>query len=393
MGSGHAHGTDLDVPARTTRLLTIAAVAGAVVTLVGIAVLRVSPDDTTLGVPGTLAERIDAEVRSVDLADCPGQQDAPEGTGERCLEIVASPLEGPDRGRPQTIVLPDLPTSPDLDVGETIVLGYEPSAEQGFRYSFLDRQRKPVLAWLVVLFAIPVVVLGRSRGAAALVGLALSVVVLLTFILPSIIAGRPPVLVAIFGAAAIAYLALYLAHGFNPMTTVALLGALTSLGLTAALAHLFVVLTRLSGFASEEAILIQLSIGQLDASGLVLAGIVIGALGALDDVTVTQASAVWEISGANPTLSAGELYRSGLRVGRDHVASVVNTLLLAYAGAAMPLLVFFVVSQAGLADVANEEVVATEIVRTMVGSIGLVAAVPITTWLAARVAVIGRPRD
>jgi uncharacterized membrane protein len=199
------------------------------------------------------------------------------------------------------------------------------------------------------------------------------------------------VAVAIVGSAAIAYVALYLAHGFNPMTTVALLGALGSLGLTALLAQVFVGLSRLSGFASEEAILVKLSAAQIDASGLVLAGIVIGALGALDDVTVTQASAVWEISAANPNLTARELYRSGIRVGRDHVASVVNTLLLAYAGAAMPLLLFFVISDAAVLDAANEEVVATEIVRTLVGSIGLVCAVPITTWLAARVAALGRP--
>jgi uncharacterized membrane protein len=124
----------------------------------------------------------------------------------------------------------------------------------------------------------------------------------------------------------------------------------------------------------------------LDFQGLVLAGIVLGAMGALDDVTVTQASAVWELRTANPSLTPAQLYRAGLRIGRDHIASTVNTLVLAYSGAALPLLALFVLSDQSFSSLANSEAVATEIIRTLVGSIGLVAAVPLTTWLAARVA-------
>jgi uncharacterized membrane protein len=200
------------------------------------------------------------------------------------------------------------------------------------------------------------------------------------------------VLVAIIGSTVIAYLALFLAHGFQTMTCVALLGTLVALALTIALATVFTELTQLSGFATEDALLVDLGRSGLDIQGLVLAGMVIGALGALDDMTVTQASAVAELRAANPTMTRRALTRAGLRIGRDHVASTVNTLALAYAGAALPLLILFVLASQSLGTVANSEIVATEIVRTLVGSIGLVAAVPVTTWLAARVAGPGRTR-
>ena len=384
MGRGHSH-PELPISASTARTLTVLAVAGAVLTLAGMVALRPGSTGGVQAV-GSLGERYDAEVEEVDLGACPGQEDADPGAASDCLTITFRLLEGPDDGETTDVLLPsDSPTTPDFAVGEKIVLGYESQAEEGFRYSFVDRKREPVLIWLALLFGAAVVVLGRLRGLAALAGLVMSVLVLLRFVLPAIISGRTPVLVAIVGAAAIAYAALYLAHGFTPMTTVALLGTLGSLALTAVLAQLFVTLTRLSGFATEEAIIVKLSASSIDAAGLVLAGVVIGAMGALDDMTVTQASAVWELKAANPDIARGELYRAGLRIGRDHVASTVNTLLLAYAGASMPLLLFFVISRQPLVSVANEEVVATEIVRTLVGSIGLVASVPLTTWLAALV--------
>ena len=143
---------------------------------------------------------------------------------------------------------------------------------------------------------------------------------------------------------------------------------------------------RSKAVAGEEASFLTLFSEELDFRGLVLAGVVLGAMGALDDVTVTQASAVWELREADPSMRPRQLFQSGLRIGRDHIASTVNTLVLAYAGAALPLLALFVLSEQSLATFANSEAVATEIIRTLVGSIGLVAAVPLTTWLAAHVA-------
>jgi uncharacterized membrane protein len=167
------------------------------------------------------------------------------------------------------------------------------------------------------------------------------------------------------------------------MTTVALLGALGSLVLTAVLAWVFFELTAFSGAVSEEATYLPLLGSDIDVRGLLLGGVVIGALGALDDMTITQSSAVFELRAADPHMSGWNLYRSAMRIGREHVSSTVNTLLLAYAGASMPLLLLFVVSAQSLGTVANSEVMAVEIVRTLVGSIGLVASVPLTTGVAA----------
>ena len=185
---------------------------------------------------------------------------------------------------------------------------------------------------------------------------------------------------------AVAYLALYLANGIRPMTTVALLSTLASLAITVGLATLFTNLAHFTGAANEDALLVGLGTSAIDLKGLVLAGMVLGALGALDDITVTQASAVGELRTAQPELSRVDLYRSGLRIGRDHIASTVNTLALAYAGASLPLLLLFTLSGQSLGSVANGEIVAVEIVSVLVGSIGLVAAVPISTWFAALVA-------
>jgi uncharacterized membrane protein len=234
----------------------------------------------------------------------------------------------------------------------------------------------------MVLFAAVVVWLGRWRGTAALGGLIASIAILLLFILPAILDGRSPVLVAVVGSAAIAFVALYLAHGFNRMTTVALIGTVATLLLIALLSALVVAVSHFTGLVSEESSLLTF-FPNVDVGGLLLAGIVLGAAGAIDDVTVTQASAVWELRAVNPALEVRDLFSRGLRIGRDHIASMVNTLLLAYAGASLPLVVLFVLSQQSLGTVANSEVVAIEIVRTLVGSIGLVAAVPLTTWLAA----------
>jgi uncharacterized membrane protein len=291
----------------------------------------------------------------------------------------------PDKNHTTSIDFPDSPTTPDLHKGDDVVLSYEPRAEPGFQYQFADRQRRPVLLWLAVIFAVAVVALGRLRGLAALVGLAASIVVLLAFVLPAILDGRSPVLVAVFGASAIAYLALYLANGFNTRTTVAPLGTLAALALTVLLASVFTSLAQISGFASEEALLVKIGERGLDLSGVVLGGMVIGALGALDDMTVTQAAAVWELRSANPELPRRSIFRSAMRIGRAHVASTVNTLALAYAGAALPLLILFVQSRQSLGTVANSETVATEILAALVGSIGVVASVPLTTWLASRV--------
>ena len=285
--------------------------------------------------------------------------------------------------QPRTSVsleFPDEQGQPDLEVGESIFLAVVPFDDGTVDYQYADKDRRPILIGLAVLFAVAVVALGRLRGFAALIGLVLSVGILMGFIIPAILNGSDAVAVALIGGGAIALVSLYLAHGYTPLTHVAAIGAFSALALTTALSWVVVTLAGFSGLGEEESFYL-LDIPGINLSGLLLAGIV---LGTLDDVTVTQASAVWEVHKADPTLGSRDLYNSGLRVGRDHIASTVNTLLLAYAGASMPLLILFSLSNQELGSALSSEVIAVEIARTLVGSIGLVAAVPLTTWLGAR---------
>jgi uncharacterized membrane protein len=270
--------------------------------------------------------------------------------------------------------------------GDKVILGYTPEGPPDQQYHFADYERGPPLIFLTLLFAVVVVALSQWRGVLAMVGLAASLGLLIVFVLPAILAGSDPLAVSIVGGSAIMFVTLYLAHGFNARTTTAILGTLASLALTGVLALIFVEAARFTGFGSEEAVFLQVAAQQVNLQGLLLGGIIIGTLGVLDDVTVTQASAVWELRIANPAYSALDLYRSALRIGRAHIASTVNTLVLAYAGAALPLLILFTLSNRALGEVVTSEIVAEEIVRTLVGSVGLVASVPITTGLAALVA-------
>ena len=385
-----AHRSIEGVPVPARRILTTVAIVVGVATIVGMVALRPSGEDRpNLTGLGFASEVYSARVVTSSQEPCPGEAEG----GVLCRTATFELDEGPDRGRIVSQQFVGAAAAPALDPGDEVLLAHDPAAEEGFRYRFVDRQRTSTLLWLALLFAAAVVLLGRLRGLAALAGLAASLSVLVWFVLPAILDGRSPVLVAVVGAAAIAYLALYLAHGFTAMTTVALMGTLAALALTIALATVFVEVAQLTGFASEEATVVQVGAARIDLAGILLGGVVIGALGAIDDMTVTQASAVWELRAVNPLMSRPALVRSGLRIGRDHVASTVNTLALAYAGASLPVLLLLVLSRQSVGTVLSGEVLATEIVRTLVGSIGLVAAVPITTWLAALVAPSGTEVD
>jgi uncharacterized membrane protein len=203
------------------------------------------------------------------------------------------------------------------------------------------------------------------------------------FVVPAILDGSEPLAVAIIGSLAVMLVTISLAHGLGPKSLAAMLGTTVSLLLVAVLALVFTEITNLTGLASEEPALLQLEGIEVSFEGLLLAGMVIGALGVLDDVTVSQASTVLALRRANPELGFGELYRRALEVGRDHVSATVNTLVLAYAGASLPVLLIFGSGELGFVDAVNVELVAQEVVATLVGSIGLIAAVPITTALAA----------
>lgn len=272
-------------------------------------------------------------------------------------------------------------------VGDKVIVAHSLGVDGGDQFYVVDFVRRSPLYWLAALFAVIVVVIGRLKGLRALFVLALSFVVIFWFIIPQIVGGASPLMISIAGTFGILVLAIYLTEGFNRTSTIAVLSIFISLVITALLAVWFTALTKLTGFASEEAIyLIGLGEGDINIRGLLLAGIVIGALGVLDDVAVSQTAMVHELRHANPTLTNRELYRRAMRVGISHMGSMVNTLFFAYAGAALPLLILFSSSEINAPTFSqgiNSEMVATEIVRTMVGSIGLILAVPITTALAA----------
>ncbi len=387
-GHGHGH-SPAPAAGRPVRLLiAVLLVPCALAALVGLVLLRPvgGPPPPT---PTAAQQSINAQVVGARSTGC-----SRGSGGGGCVELTLRMEDGPLPGRELVQLVPVEPSTARFTVGDEIVVGWSGTnpLDPG-SYQVLDYQRSGALVWLAVLFAVAVLALGRWRGLAALVALLLSFMVLLLFVLPAIISGRDPLAVAVVGACVIMFVVLYLTHGVSARTSTAVLGTLASLGLIGGLSAGFSVAARLTGLDDQTAGLIAALGTGVDARGLLLAGVVIGALGVLDDVTVTQTSAVWELRRANPGLGARELFASAMRIGRDHVSSAVNTLVLAYAGASLPLLLLFSVSARSIGQVLTTQEVAAEVVRTLVGSIGLVASVPITTALAAVVASQERHPD
>jgi uncharacterized membrane protein len=283
------------------------------------------------------------------------------------------------------------PTGNTFRAGQRVRLSVLEQEGQPTFYNIRDLERTRPMLMLVALFVLAVVAFGRWQGVRSLIGLAVSFAVIVGFVIPAIMRGRGPVPVALVGAMAIMLVSLYLSHGIGRKTTAAVVGTGLALVLTAALTAGFVAATSLTGLASEDALNASFQAGGLSLRGLLLAGIILGGLGVLDDVTMSQASLVFELRRADPTASFGRLVTGALAVGRDHIAATVNTLFLAYAGASLPLLVLFTTGGDALGTVATAEAVAVEVVRTLCGSIGLIAAVPLTTLLAA--ALTGQRAD
>lgn len=268
--------------------------------------------------------------------------------------------------------------------GQSVVLSKGTSGEIT-QYQIQDHFRLPGVMLILFLFLATVLFFGRKKGLMSLVGLSLTIVVLVFFMIPAIASGMNPFLVSLGGAFVITLFSLYLAHGFQKRTTIALMSTLITLVIAAILATVFANLTSLTGSGSEDAFYLTFGeLAHIDLKGLLLGGIIIGALGVLDDITTAQSAAVEEIHKANTKLSRKELYKRGISVGNEHIASLVNTLVLAYAGASFPLLMLL--STDGIQPLwvtLNKEYMVEEIVRTLVGSAALIFAVPITTWLAA----------
>ncbi|MET9426265.1 MULTISPECIES: YibE/F family protein [unclassified Streptomyces] len=406
-GHAHSHGPAAPVSRHLRKVIAAVLIPFATAVVVGLAILWPggAPAHERTGVgfdrqteQGTVVrvERVDC--KDVNAAQVPptGDTTTPQGREAvnaqqgKCAKATVEVTTGEDKGRTFVeVVQPDSPRQ--LDEGQGVVVAYAPDAPRDLQYSVTDVDRRIPVALLAGVFALAVVAVGRMRGLMALTALALSFLVLTLFILPAILQGSNPLVVAVVGSSAIMLMALYLCHGLTARTSVAVLGTLISLLLIGLLGSAFIGWASLTGNTDDYTGLIHGLYPNIDMSGLLLAGVIIGSLGVLDDVTVTQTSAVWELHQADPSMGPRALYRAGIRIGRDHIASVVNTLVLAYAGAALPLLLLFSIAQSSVGTVANSEIVAQEIVRTLVGSIGLVASVPVTTALAALVVSADRP--
>lgn len=267
--------------------------------------------------------------------------------------------------------------------GDEVVLSLSLDLEGKKIIQITDYVRRTSLYILVAIFVVLTFVVAKVKGVASLLGMGFSFLVIFTIILPQIMAGRDPIFISILGSAIIIPVSFYLSHGLNRKTTVAILGTILALIITGILANIFVEAAHLSGFVTEEAGFLQVMTGGLvNIKGLLLAGIIIGALGVLDDVTVSQSAVVEQLSRAGEKFKEGELYSRAMNVGKDHISSMVNTLVLVYTGASLPLLLLFMNNPRPFGEVLNYEVIANEIIRTLTGSIGLILAVPITTFLA-----------
>jgi uncharacterized membrane protein len=323
--------------------------------------------------PGTTYP--DARIVSVEEFDCGLDPSAPPQT---CANAVLEILDGEGAGDFEQVELPPEVVAAGISEDDTLVLTRDAGAEGGPAYGFYDYERDLPIIVLAVAFAVVVGLVARLRGLASLVGLAFAFVVLLQFVLPGLLSEDSPTLVSLVGSAAIMFVVLYLAHGFSARTTTALVGTLFGLTLVAVMGSLAVSAARLTGLTTEETIQLQGFDPTLDFSGLVLAGIVVAGLGVLNDVTITQASAIWQLHEVSPDITWRELYRRGMTVGRDHIASTVYTIVFAYAGAALPALLLIEIYTRPLWTTVTSTL-AEEVVRTLVGAIALVLAVPVTT--------------
>jgi uncharacterized membrane protein len=328
--------------------------------------------------PGTTYPK--GRVTTIEPFDC----SVPGGGGQpaqqlTCATVVVEVLDGDGAGEFQELTLPAEVYAAGIAEGDVLVLTRDAAAEGAAAYNFYDYDRDVPMVALTVAFAVVTVAVARLRGLAALVGLAFAFFVMLQFLLPGLLGDSSPTLVSLVGSSAIMFVVLYLAHGFSARTTTALVGTLFGLALVSVLGAVSVETARLTGLTSEETVQLQTFDPTLDFSGLVLAGVVVAGLGVLNDVTITQASAIWQLHEVDPDMTWRELYRRGMAVGRDHIASTVYTIVFAYAGASLPLLMLFEVYAQPWDVVLTSSALAEEVIRTLVGSIALVLAVPVTT--------------
>ena len=330
------------------------------------------------------SEYVLAEVVGELNKDCVGIPQSPETNQVVTCEIYEANYES-SQGIQTTIEFEfdSTNTNYKLSEGSKVQLLRIPANEYDSEvFLFMDVDRTGLLIIVALIFSIITLIIGKLRGLGAIVGLISTFFVLLTFLLPSLLEGKDPLTIAVISSCGLVLFLLYIAHGISIRTSVAVLGTLFGIILTAILSTIVISFGNFSGISSDDDFLLS-GVTAIRLDGLLLAGIIFASVGVLNDVTVTQASSVWEIKNSNPKLSIFELFRSGMRIGRDHIASTVYTLLFTYTGAALPTLLLIFISDRPTQFILSSEAISQEIVRTLVGSIGLVLAVPITTILAA----------
>ena len=363
-----------------------------VATVIGLIALWPSGETKLSSVPGTESSTgasqafggasLPATVDSSSIVRCPGP------VAQECRQIRVTLRDGPDNGHATTITMGPTTSSPAVGAGDKIRVVHV-EAPPGARstnvqpYQFADFDRHGSLIWLAVGFALLVLVLARWRGLLALVGLGLSLLLVVKFLIPAILAGSSPFLVSLISALSVMFLMLALTSGVGVQSLAAALGIAASLLLASLLGLIYVHVAHLNGYTSELSTLLTNFNVHVSLEGIVIAGMVIGAVGVLADMAVTQASAVMALRRTSPSLTARQLYREAFTVGRDHLSATINTLVLAYVGASLPLLLVIHSAAVTTGDAINTQDIAEPIVATLVGSIGLIASVPLTTGLAA----------
>lgn len=336
--------------------------------------------------PGFIEETFEAKVMNV-LDE--RQITREDGSKSTLQKLKLEGLDGNWKGKEIIFdgIKRDTDTKSLYQEGDKVLVSYSKDFEGNEIFYVTDHVRKGGLYFLTIVFLTVILSIGRWRGFRAILGLAFSFFVIIKFIIPKILDGGDPLTVSLVYSFLIILIATYLVYGFNKKSSVSILGMSASIIITGILSIVFTKLCHLTGFAQEETMYIMnLTQGAINLQGLLLAGFIIGAIGVLDDLTISQVSTVQELHKLNPELSKREIYTRAMRVGIDHVSSMVNTLFLAYVGVSLPLLLLFTFKQPPFMtfeQVINHEIIATEIVRTLVGSIGLALAVPITTFLAA----------
>jgi uncharacterized membrane protein len=369
---------------RALRILIVVLIPLAIWTLVGLIAFwpgdisrHVNADVAGFGVPGVTYPT--ARITDIKEISCEGLSGSTPGvTDARCADLTAELLQGDDKGKAVTVPITAAIYSSGVETGQVIkLLRVPPSGDQPAQYQFSDFERGTPLLVMALIFAAVVIVVARWRGFAALIGLGFAGLVLVTFMFPALIAGSNPIMVGLIGSSAIMFVALYAAHGFSARTTTALVGTLCGLILIALLGFLATKWAHLTGVAAEDGYLLAAAAPDLRLTSVVICGIIVAGLGILNDVTITQASAVWELADQGATHK--HLFSRAMRIGRDHIASTIYIIAFATVGASLSVFLLIRISNRPLLDVVSTERFAAEVLSILVGSIGLILAAPLTT--------------